>query len=120
MANIWLQKDKPPQYPGEKNMDLGVGMMIRRFNEIESLLVDIIILSAKLDGNRSKKIIEEWSHSENHRFYDVVQKYKDLKIMDKARCKSLDNIRQERNYIAHQYNGGQNQFGRLWSLNKEI
>ena len=120
MGNIWLKNEKPTQFPGVKNMDLGVGMMFRRFHDMEILLVDIIRLKASLDPNSCINDVKIWSHSDSLVFYNIAQKYKSLDILGKARCSSLDRIREGRNMFAHSYTGEADQFGPLWDLNKQI
>lgn len=120
MGNIWLKNEKPTQFPGVKNMDLGVGMMFRRFHDMEILLVDIIRLKASLDPNSCRNDVEIWSRSDSLAFYNIAQKYKSLDILKSARCSSLDSIREGRNVFAHSYTGEADQFGLLWDLNKQI
>lgn len=119
MENIWNRKNKPNEYPGQDQMDLGVGMMFRKFHEIEELMVRIISASSSIDRGSAQKQMSDWIASKK-RFVTVVDSYKDLGLFDDARFGALDAIRTDRNYFAHSYSGKKNEYGRLKTLMENI
>lgn len=119
MENIWNSKDKPKDYPGQDQMDLGVGMMFRKFHEIEELMVRIISASSSIDRESAQKQMSDWIASKK-RFVTVVDSYKDLRLFDDARFGALDTIRTGRNYFAHSYSGKKEEYGRLKTLMENI
>ncbi len=119
MTSIWNQKEKPGRQPTCDEMDMGVGVMFKRYHKMESLLVEVIRLDEKLNGEDPEAFVEAWSRGEC-RFYDVQRRYVNLQILDGARCESLDRMREGRNHFAHNYNGKTREFGRLWDLVKQL
>lgn len=119
MENIWNKKVKPNDYPGQEQMDLGVGMMFRKFHEIEGLMVKIIVSSASIDQDSAQRQMTDWISSKKQ-FVKVVNSYKDLSLFDNARCGALDEIREDRNYFAHNYSGKKKEYGRLKNLIENI
>lgn len=119
MKNIWKGTKKPEVSVTPEHMDMGVGLMIGRFNTVEKLIRNIISSHASLSGSADEEV-SRWRDDETIRFYDLVKKYVELDIFDGARCISLDNIRVGRNHFAHEYTRDVSEFGTLWSLNQEL
>ena len=120
MENIWRMKDKPKKYPGQEQMDLGVGVMFRKFHEIEEIMIKIISTSSNVNQKAAQEQMKVWKDSKKP-FIVVINSYKNLKGFEKTRFEALDNIRAGRNYFAHSYSSGDiNEYGRLKTLMENI